>query len=396
YLLYDAESFTATAGGPYGIYSMDVVPQVKISAVNLDVRANGGGCYVDGKYYAIEYTSKYGSINSCKLQTYNASTWTQEASVDASQKAIATTMTYNPVDKQIYGCFFDNEDDVFVFGTLDLATAAPKPIKVLSFAFRALAADADGSIYCINEDGDLYRYDASESDFVKIGATGFVPKNVQDATFDYGTRQLYWAALNDTESGIYTVDIKTGAATKISSYVTGEKEFSTLYSTAPVYEAMQPGMVEKVQLEFAEGAVDGTVKFVMPAVSYGGSELSGTLKYTISVDGENEAAADATAGAQVSVPLTLKRGDHRMVISVANDKGDGPAFNIHRFFGVDVPSAVTNFKAIRKNGQIHLSWNAVTTGANGGMFDVKKVSYNITRQPDNVVVAANLNATEFV
>ena len=289
YLLYDAETFTSD-GGPYGIYSMDVVPNAKIEAVNLDVRANGGGCYADGKYYTIQYASRYGSITTCKLVTYDASTWAQLSSVDASQKCIASTMTYNPADKQIYGCFFDNEADRFVFGTLDLATVAPTPIKVLDKdrAYKALAADADGTVYGIDDKGDFYRYDVSGADFVKVGATGFLPELVQDATFDLASRQLYWAAYSEKEWGIYNVDVKTGVATKVSDYVTGKKEFSTLYTLTPVYEKDQPGMVGNVLLDFAAGAVDGKLKFVMPSVSYGGSSLDGTLSYKVTVSNDGK------------------------------------------------------------------------------------------------------------
>lgn len=395
YLLYDAETFTSD-GGPYGIYSMDVTPEVKINPVNLDVTANGGGCYAEGKYYAIHYTSKYGSINSCKLVTYDASTWAELSSVDASQKCIATTMTYNPADKQIYGCFFDNEADKFILGTLDVATAAPQQIKVLDVAYRALAADADGTIYGIDENGDFYRYDASATDFVKVGPTGFIPKNIQDATFDHASRQLYWAALNNTESGIYNVDVKTGTATKVSVYPTGEKEFSTLFSTTPVYAPEQPGMVSNVQLDFAAGAVEGKLKFVMPSVSYGGSSLDGTLSYKVTVSNDGKVVdGSASAGASVEVPLSLNRGLYRLTVEVANDKGYGPAFNIRHFFGVDVPSDVTGFKAVRNNGLINLAWNAVVKGANGGLFYPDKVRYDITRQPDGVKVASGVTGTEY-
>ncbi len=220
YLRYDAETFTQ-AGGPCGLYSIDIVPDGRVTPVNLSVGGIGGACWGDGKYYVIDYTqTNQGELTSVKLKIYTPEDWSVIYGKEIPQTSIPTTMTYNPADGQIYGCFFNNDTDKMEFGILDKEDGSTSVIKVLDTSITALASDNRGTIYAIDVDGDLLRYN-QEMDFDRIGATGLKPKYIQDAAFDFGTRQLYWFAMtgNEDEAGVYNVDLTSGAATRLTRYV---------------------------------------------------------------------------------------------------------------------------------------------------------------------------------
>lgn len=391
-LIYDAETFTTT--GPIGIYSADVMPDARVTAISTEVgKANGGACYANGLYYAIEYTEKYGSIQSCKLKTYDATTWKTISEIDASQKSIATSLTYNPADQKIYGCFYDNDADKFGFGTLNTSNGNASIIKDLDFSFQAIAANYDGAIYGVNQYGDFYRIDKTTGELSLIGATGFSPKYIQDATFDYGTKNFYWFAYNDSDSGIYEVDLSTGNADLVANWATGRKEFVGVFSTTPAYSDNVPDLVSNMTAAFENGATTGSLKFTMPEISYEGNPISGTMTYKIYIDSNLLKSGSANAGASVSETITAEKGNHKISVSATNADGEGPQFFRKTYVGSDIPKAVENIVATRNGNSANISWNPVTAGENGGYFEPSKITYNVTRMPDNKTIATGIKTT---
>ena len=331
---------------PSGIYSTDVDASASVKKVaDAVTKANGGACLADTAYFAIEYTTKYGNINACYLNSYNPVTWALTNKVEASHSSVATSLTFNPVTKKIYGSFYSEEREGFYFGTLDPKTADCDTIAFLDHSFNALASDATGTLYFVNDEGKFGKIGITDGAITIIGDTGFKPKFLQDATFDYGTKQFYWCAFNDddSQSGIYTVDLSTGKATRISTWATGAKEFVGVFSKTPVFAADVPEIPASLVLTFAESALSGKATFTMPSLTYGGTALSGELDYICK-----------------------------------------------QYFGLDVPASVAKVTATRTQSGASIKWEAVTEGAHGAKFDPSTVTYNVTRFPDNVVVASGV------
>ncbi len=393
-LIYDA-SLNGVA--PTGIYSTDVAPSATVSKVSSSVtKANGGACLADTAYFAIEYTTKYGNINACYLNSYNPVTWKLTNKVEAPHSSVATSLTYNPSDKKIYGSFYSEEREKFYFGTLNTTTANCDTITFLDHSFNALASDAAGTMYFVNDEGDFGKISAADGSITIIGATGFKPKYLQDATFDYGTKQFYWCAFNDddSQSGIYTVDLATGKATRVSTWATGGKEFVGVFSKTPVYAAGVPDIPASLTVDFTGASLSGKATFTMPSATYAGVAISGDLDYELLVDGRVCAAGKAAAGAVVTVDLSVERGEHAVSVLAKNEEGKGPEYVAKRYFGADVPAAVKTASATRADNGALIKWAAVTTGAHGAEFDASAVAYDVIRYPDSVAVATGVKGTE--
>lgn len=380
-----------------GIYSTVFKPSATVAQVESQVtKANGGACLADTAYFAVEYTTRYGNVYTCYLNSYNPTTWQRTNQVTASHSSIATSLTYNPADKKIYGSFYSEEREKFYFGTINTKTADCDTITFLDHSFNALASDQKGTLYFVNDSGDFGKISTTDGAITIIGATGFQPKYLQDATFDYGTKQFYWFAYNDddSQSGIYTVDLATGKATRYSQWATGGKEFVGVCTKTPVFAAGVPEIPSEMTISYAGTSLTGTVAFTLPTATYGGEAITGNLDYEVLVDGVVKATGSAAAGSQVSLSLTVDRGEHNVTARAKNAAGAGPEYISSQYFGVDVPSAVSSASAARSTEGAQVKWEAVTTGAHGAQFDPSTVTYNVVRYPDSVAVATGVKATE--
>lgn len=398
YLRYDAETFTQS-GGPMGLYSIDVVKSARVTPVNLEVGGNGGGCYADGKYYVVEYAqNKYGELTSVKLIVYNPQDWSVISEREIPQTSIPTTMTYNPVDNQIYGCFFNNDSDKMEFAVLNTQDGTTDVIKVMDVSISTLACDHKGVIYAINALGDLMRYDHETSDFTTVGATGLVPKYIQDATFDFGTKQLYWFAMtaDEKDAGIYNVDLATGAASRITEYATGEKEFTGVFSMTPLYSDDVPDLVTDCSINIEAGTNQATASFRLPSATYSGAPIAGTLSYRIEVDGATAKTGEAQAGDVFQTVFEIPNGEKTISIKAGNTAGMGPEFIIRQFVGFDQPVKVEDVVAVRCEDGVRISWAPISTGVHGLPVNTEEMSYRIVRMPDNIELASFVKETEFV
>lgn len=397
YLRYDAETFTQS-GGPTGLYSVDAVGDGRVKSVDLSLTALGGGCFGDGKYYVVDYEqTRYGTLTSVKLKVYDPEGWSLISEKEIPETSIPTTMTYNPVDGEIYGCFFNNESDKMEFGTLNKEDGSTTVRKQLDMSITAMACDHKGTIYIISSAGDLSRYDSASGDFVKIGATGLAPKYIQDATFDYDTKALYWFAMTDRadDAGIYVVDTQSGAASRVTTYATGEKELTGVFSLATVKDNAAPGLVDNLSVT-VDAEMKATVSFKMPSVTYGNEALSGSAAYEVAVNGVKSADGNATAGQDVTVTVPVAQGECRIGVTVSTTAGQGPTCYNVIFAGFDTPAKVTDVVATRSESGVKVTWKGVTAGAGGNPIDLENLSYTVTRMPEGAVVATGLTELEAV
>ena len=79
---------------------------------------------------------------------------------------------------------------------------------------------------------------------------------------------------------MYTVDLATGAVTKISDFPNGDIVLA-LTVPKPLAEAGAPAAAEELSVAFNEASLSGKVNFKAPTKTYGGSTLTGELTYRV-------------------------------------------------------------------------------------------------------------------
>ena len=358
-------------------------------------RANGGGCYNGNDYYFIGYTQLFGS-SIAQYYHYNASTWEMLSVRDAEEGCIGYDMTYDPTDGKIYGIFYTDDMTGYVFGTFDPETVTRTAIATLPCEYFAIAASPRGVIYAIDEDGDLNTLDKTSGKATLVGSTGVKPRFKQSADFDDATGRLYWvAAKADNTSAFYEVDTTTGAATKIFD-LPDEDQIVALDVMTP--EALQgaPNTADALKIDITDGSLKGRLTFTAPDYTFGGSPLTGSLSYEVTVDGTVSETGTVAAGATKTVDVeATTAGFHTLGVTTSNSTGKSPVRELKAWFGKDTPSAVANMRLTSDNTRLSLSWDAPTQGVNGGYIDAAALRYTVVRQPDNVTVATSQTATTF-
>ncbi len=171
-----------------------------------------------------------------------------------------------------------------------------------------------------------------------------------------------------------------------------------LWVDSPEAEAKAPNTVEALTVDFgANGSLEGTINVTAPKTAFDGSALSEDVNIEVKVDGTSAKKQTVKAGENLSFTHNFgSEGQHKVVATASNAVGGSPEGAITVFCGQDTPVAPSNVElAIDETGKASLSWDAVTKGINGGYIDASQVVYNITRQPDNTVVAENFKETTF-
>lgn len=308
---------------------------------------------------------------------------------------IAKDMTYNATDGKIYGIFqTDIYGDSFCLGTYDgeahtVTKIADLPQYTL---INAIAADKDGNLYGINgEKGKLVAIDKTTAGLTEVGALGLTATATnQSAAIDFSKGKMYWVAgLNaySTTQSLYEVDIETGAAKKL--YDIESNRYNGLWIAPPKTDKKAPAAVENLTAVFTGTGTDVQISFKAPTKTFGGSDLSGTLTYVIKVDGNELDRNTCEAGADFTQTFTMEAGLHKVAVSCSNNSGDGAEATTEVFAGYDTPAAISNLTVSAGNSEVTLTWDAPVS-ANGGLLDMDRLSYTVTRNPGNVEVVSGL------
>lgn len=378
----------------YNIYSFTAEPTARFTCVPDDlvepVSADGGGCYHDGKYYAVQYAGFMGLVLA-DFCVYNTETWEMEQYLPVTQGSVGTDMDFDVTTGMIYGCFYSDEWDHCVFGYINPDNGLRTQICDLNRIYFGMAVNSKGEVYGLSEEGNLVRFDKQSGDITLIGNTGVTPEYLASACFDHRTDQLYWtvSSLDVQKTGLYVVDTTTAEAKKVSAFAYNE-EVQGLYIPIPAAEPLAPAKASDLTLMFDGPSLAGAATFVAPAMSFDGTtQLTGALTYSIYTDGEEAATGSCQPGAEVRAIFGVKgEGEHVITVRTANSEGLSPALQLNQWFGYDAPLAVTDLKAVEgeRNGDVVVSWTAPTGAVHGGYLDVANLSYRVTRQPDGVEI----------
>ncbi len=383
---------------PYGIYSFPSTTASPVTPVveNSSLNANGGGVLVDDKYCFVNFFDTGMGGIFAYYYVYDTETWTRRHSNRVQLSSVATDLTYDPVTKKVYGCFINDTQDGYVFGTMSTDDGSVLPISELGTPLFCVAASNEGVIYAVDGTGRLITLDKSSGDQTIIGNTGITPKYTQSATFDPKTNTLYWAAINDTTDALYTIDTTTGVASLVGHFM-GQEEFGGLFIYGAAAVASAPAAVENLTVDYdTSTTATMTVTFTMPTTTYSGEPLSGELEYVISLNDVERIVDSAEAGATVSERIgNTTVGEFKVAVRARNAAGDGPAESVRQWIGRDTPAAPENLAATVDGGSITLTWEAPTRGQHDGYLDASQLNYKIIRYPEARVIADRLTTTTY-
>lgn len=383
----------------YGVYAY--CPEVGSNyvyarpvAVDDKLRANGSGTFYDGVYHFMLYDiwSYY--------QEWDTAKWIQLREVEDNSKAFnATDTDYDVVTGLSYGCYYNPATDSYEFAAVDYGTRS-KLVRCPCDLYIAIAINSRGEVYGVKwSDSSLYRIDKATGEETLVGPTGMeVGDYLQSATFDRSNDVMYWAC-NDMygESYLCTVDTETGRATKLAIF-SDREQLSSLYvpeRSMPDTPAASTGL----KLDFSQGSLTGDVIFTLPSLTVDGKALSGTLDYTVMVNGQEAVSGQANPLVQVRHTLTVPEGFALVRVVASNASGKGKEAVSRQWFGADTPSPVEDVSLSltgEYNNHAKVTWNAPSgTGIHGGYVATDQLLYDVVRYPDSLVVASKIPLTSF-
>lgn len=83
----------------------------------------------------------------------------------------------------------------------------------------------------------------------------------------------------------------------------------------------------------------------------------------------------------------VAEGEHVYRIAAYNQAGEGVYKEARVYVGEDTPGAPLNIRVTTSGPLATITWDAPETGAHAGYYNAATLSYDVTRLPDNVVVA---------
>lgn len=280
--------------------------------------------------------------------------------------------TLNPATSTIYGYGYNSDKQLaFMSASLD-APGSFTTIKEVDasevcygIAWNATESVlagmlANGTLVTIGADGSQTEILKTNFNTSSYGVDSY--SRSQPLVWSQAEKVYYWNAESPSleEEYLWKIDPENRFVSQVTDYVGGMFEFLMPGEFASMDA---PEIPELVAVDFADGSTHGTITLKMPTKANDGSDLAGTLTWKATVDGTESANGEAEPGAEVIVTYTdLPSGLHTFGFTVSSGDEESSALQFTRFIGVDTPSAPQNVVLTLST----LSWDAVTTGVNGG------------------------------
>lgn len=381
-----------------GIYSFVPGEEMELTSVatRSDYIANGGGVYLNDKYYFTLFMT--GNPIRAVYNIYDFTNSSISSKMHEGKSYIASDMAYDPTTNNVYCCSKNDKAEGYVFSTMDLSTGAKTAIAPMELMV-AMAIDANGKVYGISNDGILYSIDKTNAELTKIGETGFsnLGEFVQSATIDPATDDFYWAMASATETGLYKVDTTTGKAELVGHFPNSE-HIAGLFARGSFFSSTAPAQVSDLNLIFDGGSKTGKATFTAPTTDAEGNPLESTVSFKLMVDNKEHASYDnAQPGEEVEMPVNIiEDGCHEFVLIPSDSEGNnGQPANKRMYVGYDIPNSVSDVVLVNDSDKMTVTWKAPEMGVNGGYIDAKNITYDIQRYPDYKWVATDYKGISF-
>ncbi len=388
----------------------------------------GGAVYQDGTMYGIHFKQEYDPYEQANTYTiysvaYDMQTWERTKGLPLNSlygNLISSCgITRDPVTNLNFGIFYNFDLSYNVINrklaTIDFVntekSGAPTKniIGIVETPFAAIAASENGLLYGVGQDGWLYVIDkvleeeATTVAVYPIGDLGIgdISTNPSSMTFDPRTKKLYWSYVTTKQkSFLYEIDYSIGSVKATKVMQLPDNAYLVNMYIAPMEAADDaPAAVTGLAAAFEGEQTTGTVTFTMPTKTYSGDAIASTLDYTVYADGKQVATGKAQTGAVVEKQVTVDTdgGEVELKVVAKNAAGEGAPMTTRLYIGRDTPLPVQNLKLAynMETEFMRLTWDAPVKGTHGKELTQYNISYNVIRQPDNVVVAEGLKLIGF-
>lgn len=236
-----------------------------------------------------------------------------------------------------------------------------------------------------------------------LGNVGAEIAMAQTMEFDHSTHTLYWAGQAYTPNGsssikpgwLVKLDTETGAMVGNKQIQQNDAQIIALAIPYQIANDGAPSYVKNLTAVAADKGVQSiTLNWTMPTVDFQNralTEIKGVKIYRDDQLVHDTQSATATTWTESDVPSAT----HTYKVLAYNTAGDGLYKEKVRFVGRDKPGKVINLTLTTEGNKGTLTWQAPVTGKENGWFDNTSLKYDITRMPDNKVVATDLQANTY-
>jgi len=375
-----------------GLYSFDLTeagPAPKLLKSGL--MAAGGGFYAKGKFYFNSETEVYDIL----YWYHNVYTFPQLISQSRKEfdKGIdmANDLAYDATTGLAFGCFPDGES--MKFGYLDPATFEVTRLgDQIETEYTGVAADDNGQIYAIDKKGELFKIDKFTGKAESVGQTELTTAFQTSAIYNPASGKILYGVQKSAESALYSVDPATAEAVKLFDFPNEEQVTGFFFHTTA--RPLAPASVKEVAITPDGATTNYTVSFTMPTNTADGTGFAdAALTYLVMVNGEQAASAEAQAGTEVNIPLSIATpGKVYVSVFAVNASGRSEESTCSAWIGNDIPGRVPGISAVYDYSlqKFMISWQ-MPEGVNGGYVDPEQVSYTVVRYPDGITVADGIS-----
>ena len=426
---------------PQGISDVECInPMILSTELNNSDRISGGALVGDRYYYSMAHLNAEG-YQSDGIYYYDLEekTTVQLTSWDFLQQGPScASWTYDFQNEVMYAAdgFQGGGGKLLTvdLNTGELATVAEFNIteqpswasnpENYAHTICGMAMTYDGDLYGVGYWGGLYKINTTTGDCEYIGAmkdacpnpdngqVAFQYQGACDLVYDNdnGKMYLYMYQYPPTQyvpngyggigSGyaLFEVDLQTADVTYIED--TDGHHFVGNSIVFSVAEASAPQAPQELTATRGEnGALSVTLEWDNPAKTYArGGTLEELDRIEIYRNGElvhtvnNPEIGGHETWTDSDIP---ERGNYSYRLSGFNSAGQGDRASITIYVGPGDPMPVTNATATPDGANAKISWSAPTEGKYKSWIDTADLTYDLTRQPDNVKVAEGISATEF-
>ncbi len=379
--------------GMYRIPTSEDMDFVRLGDKHID--SSAGGVLVGNSYWSCYFIDFSGTpfVYVCE---YDADTWAERNFYYADVPVISTGVAYDSTDGKVYGCFRNDSNNGYVFGTVDYQTLTRNRICDLQRMWSAVAVSRTGTIYAIDDLGDLYTVSKTDGKMTKVGSTGLAATNPSSACIDPRSGRLFYAVTIGTDGSLYEIDT-TSAKAELIYHFPKNQEVVGMFIRMPEADDNAPDAPTDLKFSFPNGALSGEISFTTPSNTFGGAPGNGPLEYLIESDNEIVAHGSCSWNTEVNVPVSFSMPALRSFkVTLSNNSGKSPAIEETLFIGKDKPTApVVN--ATRSGNAVTLTWKKVESSLNGGFIDKANLRYKVIRIPDDKLLAsgtADLSITD--
>ncbi len=393
-----------------GMYSFGFdTPDRQLVKADVDIDASAGGVMTEDFYFCTKEVVNFGYVDITHF-TFKPETWEYNSQIFGNTQGVATDLAYDHTSAKIYGCFSTDPDlgegeGGFVFGTINEASGERKAIKKIDTPWIALGCNRAGELYAVTMTGELLKVNKINGDTETLADLGFTANRRSTGAIDTATGMFYVVVTNEdsstaeeygysvSTSELYAVDVTAKSAKKLYEFADGEA-LGGMYIPGPLASDDAPAAVTDLALDFEAGALNGTASFTMPDKTFGGGALEGDVKYLLRASGDLFAQGTAAPGEAVKVGgKVLEDGQYEFVLELTNAAGRGPKAKASQWVGHDTPVKLTSATLTYDDGRFTLAWEQPSATEHGGYMDPSLLSYDVTRLPDNVLVAQGVNST---